>query len=276
MSHCWANMAGSKNRQETRPNMNSEFVPLNQGGPEIYTFPSFAKFGFSSFVSGRSGGVSGGEYSSLNTSFSAGDDPGNVTKNMAAIANSVGYELLWTGIQVHGDNVMIIDSSPPPPSIEADAIITSAPGMAIAVRTADCLPILIADRNIKIAGVAHAGRRGTELQIAFKTVRLMIERFSSDPEDIIVAFGPCIRSCCYEVDKNTAERFYDCCGGDGGRHLDISQASKEQLESAGVAADNIIDSGICTSCENHRFYSYRKEGKYSGRFLSGITFGLNG
>ncbi|MBI5814635.1 MAG: peptidoglycan editing factor PgeF [Nitrospinae bacterium] len=237
-------------------------------GPEIYTFPHIQDLGFANFITGRGGGVSAKPYDSLNTSHSDGDSPENVRRNMELIKSATGAGLIWAPSQVHGAQVAVIDGAIPERPVEADAVITARKGIAVGVRTADCLPILIADPEKNVAAAVHAGRKGAELHIVSRAVEIMAERFGCDPENLHAAFGPCIRSCCYAVDEATAERFHACCGGDGGLQVDIADANLRQLADCGVKGRNIADSGVCTSCHNRKFYSYRKDGKVTGRFIS--------
>lgn len=145
------------------------------------------------------------------------------------------------------------------------------PGVTAAVSVADCLPVILADPVRKVAAAVHAGRKGTELHIVRKTLFRMGSWFECAPENVVAVFGPCIRSCCYQVDEKTAEGFHSCCGGEPGRMLDIARANREQLISGGVRPGNIHDSGICTSCEKHRFFSHRGHNGATGRFLCGVT-----
>lgn len=248
------------------------FVLANPSGSEVYRFPDLEKLGFRAFVSGRRGGVSPAPFDSLNTDPSGGDSVGNVVENVRRIKTAAGVEALWTPMQVHGGNVAVIDSSAPlpPGDAEADAVVVGVPGVAVGVKTADCLPVLLADKGGRAAAAVHAGRRSVEGRLPLKAARIVIERFSIGPADIVAALGPRIGKCCYEVDEETARGFHDCCGGSGGRMLDLAEAVVRQLEQAGVRGENILDCGICVSCENERFFSHRADGRVTGRFMTGI------
>lgn len=237
---------------------------------EIYTFAGFDEGHILNFVTGRNGGVSPAPYDTLNTDSNGGDNPANVRENLARIMRAVGIEKLWTPKQVHQDTIAIVDGEAPHGEVEADAVIVATPGIAVGVRTADCLPIIIADPDGSTASVIHAGRRSTELGITAKAIALMAGRFNCDPSTLRVAIGPGIRRCCYEVDEATARRFDSCCGGGAGRYLDIAGANIRQMIAEGVKPENVTDCGICASCENRSFFSYRKGGKVTGRFLTGV------
>lgn len=242
----------------------------SSGDPAIYNFPELDDLGFTSFVTGRGGGVSEAPFDSLNVSVSVGDTEANVEENITRIKKSVGFKDFWAPSQVHGNAVVVIDSAPPKEPAQADAVITSLSDLAVAVRTADCLPILLADPERKVVGAVHAGRRGTQLDMAGETIKKMVERFDCDPSHIHAGLGPCIRSCCYEVDKESAEMFHACCGGAGERHIDIVEANVNQLVKAGLSKEKIYDSSVCTSCQSARFFSHRADNGVTGRFLSGI------
>jgi hypothetical protein len=244
---------------------------MNGVEPEIYTFAGFGEGRLLNFVTGRSGGVSLAPYDTLNTDANGGDNPANVHENLSRIKRAVGIKKLWTPKQVHADTIAIVETVEFGGEVEADAVIVTTPGIAVGVRTADCLPLIVADPSGAIACVIHAGRRSTELGITAKAVNIMGRRFGCGLSELKVAIGPGIRRCCYEVDEGTAERFDSCCGGGGGgRHLDLAGANMRQLVVAGVRMENIEDCGICASCENQSFFSYRKDGKVTGRFITGV------
>lgn len=246
------------------------FERITSVEPELYTFAGFCEGRIVNFVTGRNGGVSPAPYSTLNTDANGGDNPASVRENITRIKRAVGIEKLWTPRQVHQDTIAIVDATPQGGEVEADAVIVTAHGVAVGVRTADCLPIIVVDPSGTTAAVIHAGRRSAELGVTAKTIAMMAGRFGCDPSKLKVAIGPGIRRCCYEVDEATAERFDSCCGGGDGRHLDLVGANMRQLVTEGVKPENVTDCGICASCENRSFFSYRRDGKVTGRFLTGV------
>ncbi|MFQ5673870.1 MAG: peptidoglycan editing factor PgeF [Nitrospinales bacterium] len=182
--------------------------------------------------------------------------------------------------QVHGNGIYALEdasvTSAQTALIEADAIITPLPGRAIGVLTADCVPIIVYDPLQRVAGIVHAGRRGTAKNILFQTAAALKSRYGCKPENVLVGMGPGIGSCCYEVDepcirpfkKNYANWQRLIRPAPGNRFwLDLFQANRQDALSAGIPEKNIFHSGQCTSCETHRFFSYRKEGQ-TGRMLS--------
>lgn len=244
--------------------------------PELYCFEALNSAGFDNFVTGRTGGASSAPFDSLNFSKSGGDDKTDVETNMQMLAEKIGFDSLFLPDQVHGDSIIDLDRSLTASGhCEGDGVATKISGIYCAVRTADCLPILLADPVTGACMAVHAGREGTELFIAIKAVRYMAEKFGVLPENIIVCLAPAIRSCCYEVDKKTADNFSVVCEtestGSDRRHIDIVSANIKQIISAGVSKGSIFDSSICTSCQHDHFFSYRKDGGVTGRFISAVA-----
>ncbi len=149
---------------------------------------------------------------------------------------------------------------------EADALITDQLGLAIAVRTADCYPILLADAQNRAVAAIHAGWRGTAAQIVRKTLERMSAEFGTDPRNVLVCIGPGIGVCCYEVGDDVSRQF----GLSGRTHLDLASENRKQLEAAGVPPLNIEALGVCTFCDAERFFSYRREKEKAGRMTSFI------
>lgn len=160
---------------------------------------------------------------------------------------------------------------------DCDALITNQKGIILAVLTADCVPVLLFDKEKEIVAAIHAGWKGTEAKIVAKTVEKMIEVFDSDPKDIIAGIAPSIGRCCYEVGEDVAKHFFNEHGSFdtiGEKYmLDLPFINKKQLLDSGLLEAHIEMSGVCTACEVERFFSYRKEQGCSGRFMSmiGIT-----
>jgi purine-nucleoside/S-methyl-5'-thioadenosine phosphorylase / adenosine deaminase len=195
--------------------------------------------------------------------------------------------------QVHGDSIRVVDAStengrPSRPSAQRaqnqayDALITDRKGIAITVRTADCLPILIWDPERKVAAAVHAGWRGSLKAIATKTVLTMRSSFGSRPEDLWVGIGPAIGPCCYEVDgpvleplKEEFEYWKDVVRlkENGKGMLDLAGWNARQLTAAGVPSERLTLAGVCTFCHPERFYSYRRQGETAGGMISGIMIG---
>lgn len=175
--------------------------------------------------------------------------------------------------QVHGGKVADVDRKTGlgKEILGADAAVTGVKAVALSVRTADCLPVFFYDPERHIAGIAHAGWRSTKEKIVKNVVEAMKAYHKSDPAKIIIGFGPALRQCCYEVKIEFAGYFPDSVTRTANRHyFDIVNENSGQLMEAGVSAKNMYDCGICTSCSNADFFSFRKERDRAGRMLSVI------
>lgn len=158
---------------------------------------------------------------------------------------------------------------------EGDALITDCTGKSIGVRTADCVPMLVLDCHNRAIAAVHAGWRGTAEEIAARAVERMHTEFQTDPGDLFIAIGPCIRACCYEVGAEVAARFAaqfpEWAAEDAQtRKIDLPAANRRQLEAAGVGPDRIYDCCLCTACESAQFFSYRREPSNPGRMIAAI------
>ena len=183
--------------------------------------------------------------------------------------------------QTHSDHVEIISQSETKgwQGVEdavsnCDALITNQKGVMLTILTADCVPVLLYDKEKEVVAAIHAGWKGTEAKIVAKTVQKMIKVYGSDPEDIIAGVAPAIGRCCYEVGEDVAKHFFSDPGSFdavGKKYmLDLPLINKKQLLDAGLLEEHIEMSGVCTACEVERFFSYRKEQGCSGRFMSMI------
>ena len=157
---------------------------------------------------------------------------------------------------------------------------TQTAGIALAILVADCLPILIADPATKTVAAVHSGWRGTRARILGKTIRNMQEAFGCDPLNMLIAIGPAIRVCCYEVGTEVAGKFeaaYPGCrlatpAKPGRYFLDLRRALDVQLAESGVPPGNVSDMGGCTRCNSREFHSYRADGERAGRMMAVIGY----
>ena len=146
---------------------------------------------------------------------------------------------------------------------EGDALLERTPGAVVAVRTADCIPILLADARNRAVAAVHAGWRGTVAEIAVRAVEAMAREFGTRPEDLHAAIGPGIGVCCYEVGPEVAAHF----GAAGRAHVDVAEANRRQLAACGVPAERIYVAGLCTACLTE-FHSFRRDRESAGRQYS--------
>jgi hypothetical protein len=233
----------------------------------------------------REGGVSGGLYASLNGGMGSNDDRAHVLENrrrMAAVLN-VGPERFLNVWQVHSpDCVTVTGPFPDAERPKADAMATATPGLALAVATADCGPVLFADPAARVIGAAHAGWRGAIGGVLESTLAAM-ERLGARRGGIAVALGPMLSQANYEVGQEFVARFVDeapdnadffrAAARDGHAMFDLPGYIRRRLGAAGIA--RIDDLARCTYAEDGLFYSYRRathrgEADY-GRLLAAIA-----
>lgn len=173
--------------------------------------------------------------------------------------------------QVHGADVVIVDEKFLKGGIqEADALVTKLRNVLIMVRTADCLPILLWDPFHKAMGVVHAGWRSTQKEIVRRTYEVMAATYETDYEDLMVAFGPSIRSCCYQVSHEFKGYFPDAVDRrEDQLYMDLIKANCDQLLKLGVEYHQLFDSRVCTVCDPG-YFSFRRDGQKAGRMISGL------
>lgn len=160
---------------------------------------------------------------------------------------------------------------------EGDALLTALPGVSIGIRTADCLPVLVADPASKTVAAVHCGWRSLALELPARVAQVMTSLTGAEPAGFLAALGPAINICCYEVGREVMGQFR---GGETcmepatvreGRHfLDLRALARSQLQGAGLLPEHIDDIDRCTSCEPALFYSHRAR-KDEGRMVSFIT-----
>lgn len=234
---------------------------------------------------GRRGGVSTGELASLNCGLGSGDDPALIAENRRRVADAVLPGGTLTGIyQVHGNRCVIVDdTSDLAARPEADALATRSPGIVLGILTADCVPVLFADRAAGVIGAAHAGWKGALAGVTDATLAAMESLGASRP-NISAAIGPCIARASYEVDDGFVQRFaaddpanerFFAAAKPGHAMFDIAAYVAARLAAAGVT--RIAIGGQDTYAEAEDYFSYRRachkgENSY-GRQLSVI--GLN-
>ncbi len=293
------------------PKRTSKTVESTLRSIEVLSATSFVEIpwlvhGFST----RQGGVStcyGGK--TLNLGQTPHDTQANVERNRAQFLKAVGAvhedDSLWPLAQVRQIHSVIthrVDTgSAHAPA--GDGVISNTSGLLLAVKTADCVPVLVADVRHRAVGAFHAGWRGTAARVVEKGVGEMRRQFGSVPRDLWAAIGPCIRKCCYAVGAEVRAEFasqfayadelfeegFDSNAihvkypmlflnqrapghGDLGPelHLDLVSANTRQLENAGLQHEHIAIIGSCTACDTARFFSHRAEFGKTGRMMAVI------
>ena len=251
--------------------------------------PRLTAYGFAHGFSTRHGGVSVGPFESLNLGSSVGDDPSHVVENQRRVAHWVGYapERLFGVNQVHGAGVCVLSNTDEPASVlqqQADALVAQRSGVALGVRTADCVPLLLADPVTRAVAVVHAGWRGLVAGVITASVEALCEASGALPARLAAALFPHIDVCCFEVGDDVAAQLQAAAparmdvvrelhGGNGQPHVALRSVALAQLAAAGIAAERVEHVSGCTACDAARFYSFRRDGQLSGRHLTVIVSG---
>lgn len=219
-------------------------------------------------------------FSGFNACHYVGDDPGHVKKCRRLLAGelAISEENLIIPTQIHSASVATITHLPVDPEDinGVDALVTNLSGVAIAINTADCVPIVMADPESGVIAAAHSGWRGTIAGIAERTIEAMTS-LGADRNRIRVTIGPSICAKCFEVGQEVADQFIDLYGEQSHTvisenyprpHVDLIRAITLSLTKAGVKPDHIVLSGICPRCNPNDYFSARSIGIKSGRTLT--------
>ena len=236
----------------------------------------------------RLGGVSQGIYSSMNLSFTRGDEDAAVHENYRRLAEAVGFsaEDIVTSDQTHTANVRVITEedrgngiTKPRPYTDVDELVTNVPGLVLATFYADCVPLYFVDPVKKVIGLSHSGWRGTVGKIGKVTVETMCREFKSRPEDILAAVGPSICQDCYEVSEDVIRQFQknfpeDCWDAlfyqkeNQKYQLNLWKANELIFYEAGILPEHIAVTNLCTHCNSEILYSHRQAGDARGNLCA--------
>lgn len=247
-------------------------------GVLYFTFPMLSRqkefiHGFSS----RIGGVSRNEFAQMNLSFSRGDDKEHVKENYRRIAAAIGFKdsRIVCSDQTHTNHVREATEADlgkgylkPKDYTDVDGLITNRPGVMLATFYADCVPLYFVDPVHKAVGLSHSGWKGTVSDIAGVTVKMMHDRYGSEPSDILAAIGPSICQDCYEVSEDVIEQFNSrypkelhallYYKKDNGKYqLNLWEACRQNMLHAGILPENIEVTDICTCCNPDILFSHR-------------------
>lgn len=247
-------------------------------GVTYLTYPAFEKLdGVIHGFSTRLGGVSSGIYSSMNLSFSRGDNEEAVKENYRRIAKAIGFcpEDIVTSDQTHTANVRKVTEQDRGKGIaiprdyhDVDGMVTNVPGLVLATFYADCVPLYFVDPVKRVIGLSHSGWRGTVSKIGKATVRKMEEEYGSSSSDILAAIGPSICQDCYEVSKDVIEEFESVFAEqdwkklfyqkkNGKYQLNLWEANRLIFLESGISEENIFMPGLCTCCNSEFLFSHR-------------------
>lgn len=248
---------------------------------------SFIKSGTST----RLGGVSEGSFASMNLAFHKGDSIENIQENYRIFFEAVGLEEHTAAYanQVHGTHVELVPEGHRTKAVDylghdyscTDGLITKAPGVTLAMYSADCCVIFFADPVQKAVGMCHSGWRGTADKIAAEVIRRMTESFGTRPGDIVAGFAPSICPRCYEIGEDVASEFRKVFPkevipglltpkGSGKYLLNLWAANTHTLTSCGVLPQNIHQTNVCTLCNPDLLFSHRAHGTERGNNMSFI------
>lgn len=257
-----------------------QHMKINENkGVTYLTYPAFEKFpefyhGFST----RLGGVSKGIYSSMNLSFTRGDEEEAVLENYRRIADAIGFSVegIVCSDQTHTVHIRQVTEADKGKGVlqkkdytDIDGLITNVPGITLTTFYADCVPLFFLDPVNKAAGLAHSGWRGTVGRIGEKMVKAMKDAFGSEPENLYAGIGPSICQDCYEVSADVADRFREEFQGyeedagllyktkPGKYQLNLWKANEIVLTEAGILREHISFPGICTCCNPEFLFSHR-------------------
>lgn len=181
---------------------------------------------------------------------------------------------IYTPRQEHTDTIVDIGEDLAP--MTGDAVFTRRHDIMVGVKTADCVPVLLFDWDSDVVGAVHAGWRGTASGILRKSIMHMADKYGSSPARMLVAIGPAIKGCCYEVGQDVLDKVIDATGDgdyhrvkDDNTYIDLQEANRKQALDAGVADYHISVTEDCTCCMNSKYNSYRynKAGARQGGFI---------
>lgn len=250
-------------------------VHTAENGVTYLTFPGLERTGVVRHLfSTREGGVSEGIYRSMNLSYARGDDKEAVDENYRRIAEVLGssVEDMVCSDQAHTDHIRLVTAKDrgkgvtrPKDYTDVDGLITQEKGIVLCTFFADCVPLFFVDPVRRAIGLSHSGWRGTVQKIGRKTVERMKEAFGTDPKDVYAAIGPSICQDCYEVSEDVAEEFgksfpagelfYET--KPGKYQLDLWEANRLVMLEAGIPAEHIEVTDLCTCCNPDFLFSHR-------------------
>ena len=250
--------------------------------PADWLAPAWPGAAVGAVMTTRAGGVSRGRFASMNVGVAVGDDPGDVAANRRLLAEAIAAVPVLLR-QVHGVRVVRIgsaDAAPGAAAHEADAAVTTAPGVACVVQAADCLPVLLAAPDGRAVGAAHAGWRGLAGGVVEAAVAAVAEAAACAPREISAWLGACIGPDAFEVGGDVREAFGVDGDGDSSaaaRRFRVKGGGKWLADLAGLARDRLVAAGVgaisggewCTVGDPARFFSYRRDGA-TGRMAAAV------
>jgi len=250
--------------------------PINE--PQLIESELLHSVGIKAFFTERRGGVSLQPYDTLNLGHGIGDTQAAVSTNMERLIDQTHLNSQpHQAKQMHGIKHLICSDQGRVHQDEADILLTSEPNIPIAVRTADCLPILLADPVAKVIAAVHAGWRGTAQRVAVNAIELMRKQ-GATTGNIYATLGPAIGLCCFEIGRESADQLTastinaaQAIEQSEKPHADLAAINIMQLQELGILDEHIESNQICTHCHPERFYSYRRDRGQTGRQLAVVA-----
>ncbi|WDV44165.1 peptidoglycan editing factor PgeF [Clostridiaceae bacterium M8S5] len=267
---------------------NNDFVLKEKEGIKYYEDRNLAENGFKHMFTTRVGGMSKEKFSSLNMGISTNDNIDDVLKNYESVLKviDVDKDKVYMTKQVHEDNIIAIDKNNYS-SLDytllrengVDGLVTNVKDIALFCYSADCVTLVFLDSKKQVAGVAHAGWKGTVKGIASKMIEMFIKKYGCNVEDILVTIGPAIGPCCFEVKEDVykvfSEKFKSKYIGDITNQIskekwtiDLFKANEIIIKEKGIKDRNITVSKLCTFCNEDLFFSYRRDKGITGRMAT--------
>lgn len=264
------------------------------GGLPVLQSPLLLASGFCHAFFTRLGGVSRPPWDSLNFSAGVGDDPAAVAENLRRAEGflKVAPGRLYFLSQVHGSDYRVLEGTEGWEEVVqsvGDITLSHTAGVGCGIRTADCVPVLLADKKSGAVAAVHSGWRGTAARVAMTGVRALRELIGAGGGELIAAVGPHIEACCFEVGEDVARELAGASTAgesavlrgskalcedappEGKPRVDLRRIVRAQLEEAGIEPGSIDDVRGCTVCDKERFHSFRRDRDRSGRLLSAVV-----
>lgn len=275
-----------------RKNSDEPLNEITKDGVTWLSFPALEKTGMVKHAfSTRMGGVSKGPYSTMNFSFTRGDDPADVKENYRRMAKALEVDvnrmvLTW---QTHTTNVRVVTEEDFGKGVvsdrdyrDVDGLVTNIPGVTLITFFADCVPLYFVDKKNYVIGLSHSGWRGTVNRMGQETLRVMAREFGTDPKDVTACVGPSICQDCYEVGPEVIEQFVKAFDEkdherlfykkpNGKYQLNLWEANRIVLREAGVPEANISVTDICTHCNPDLLFSHRRTAEKRGNLCAFLT-----
>lgn len=289
----WKNKAVQRTMTDWKRKQGSESLTVKTcEDAVVLTFPALERTGLVNHAfSTRIGGVSEGDFSSMNFSFSRGDNPEHVRENYRRMAKILGTEesRMVLSYQTHTTNVRVVTEADAGKGVvrerdyrDVDGLVTNVSGITLVTFYADCVPLYILDPIHKAIGLSHSGWRGTVNRMGRETLRVMKQEYGTRPEDVIACIGPSICQDCFEVGEEVAEAFaetFDCRYHErlfyqktnGKYQLNLWKANEIIFQESGVPKNQIHVTDICTRCNPDLLFSHRRHGEKRGNLAAFLS-----